>query len=132
MAHLSPVQEAEVLVVRMQAYDLVLGLPWFQPRNPDVDCQSGRLLALRTPGRAEVVAVDLVDHQECPGNVPGFTAREEACSEGGGSIPDIQITGATAFDDLLASQQVVGTFFLRVGDCTGLLGATMEGITDGE
>jgi hypothetical protein len=91
MEHLSPVQEAEVLVVPMRAYDLVLGLPWFQSRNPDVDWQSGRLLALRTSGGAEVVAVDRVDHQ-----------------------------------------QVVGTFFLRVGDCTGLLGATVEGITDGE
>jgi hypothetical protein len=104
MEHLSPDQEAEVLVVPMQAYDLVLGLPWFQSRNPDVDWQSGRNLALRTRGGAEVVAVDLVDYQECPGKVPGSTAREEACSEGGGSIPDIQILGATAFDDLLASE----------------------------
>jgi len=79
-----------------------------------------------------VVAVDRVDHQKCPGNAPGSTARDEACSEGGGSIPHIQIFGATAFDDLLACDQDVGTFFLRVGDCTGLLGATVEGITDGE
>jgi len=132
MEHLSPVQESEVLVVPMRAYDLVLGLPWFQSRNPDVDWQSGRLLALRTPGGAEVVAVDCVDHQGCPGNAPGSTAMEEACSEGGGGIPDIQMLGATAFDDLLASEQVVGIFCLRVGDCTGLLGATVEGITDGE
>jgi hypothetical protein len=130
--HLSPVQAAEVLVVPMRAYDLVLGLPWFQSRNPDVNWQSGRLLALRTARGAEVVAVDRVDHQECPGNVPGSTVREEACSEGGCGIPDIQILGGTAFDDLLALEQVVGTFFLRLGDCTGLLGATVEGITDGE
>jgi len=52
-----------------------------------------------------VVAVDRVDHQECLGNVAGSTAREEACSEGGGGIPDIQILGATALDDLLASEQ---------------------------
>jgi len=89
-------------------------------------------LALRTPGGAEVVAVDRVDHQDSPGNVPGYMTREEACSEGGGGIPDIQILGATAFDNPLASEQVGGTFFLRVGDCTGLLGATVEGITDGE
>jgi len=132
MEHLSPVQESEVLVVPMRAYDLVLGLPWFQSRNPDVDWQSGRLFALRTPGGAEVVAVDRVDHRECPGNAPGSSAREEVRSEGGGGIPDIQILGATAFDDLLASEQVVRTFFLRVGDCTGLLGATVEDITDGE
>ena len=78
-----------------------------------------------------MVAVDRVDHQECPGDAPGSTAREEAFSEGGGGIPDIRIQGATAFDDRLASEQVVGTFFLRVGDCTGLLRATVEGITDG-
>jgi len=118
--------------VPMRACDLVLGLPWFQSRNPDIDWQSCRHLALRTPGGAEVVAVDRVDHEECPGNAPRSTAREEACSEAGGGIPDIQILGATAIDDLQASEQVVGTFFLRVGDCTGLLGATMEGITDGE
>jgi len=118
--------------VPMRAYDLVLGLPWFQSRNPDVDWQSGRLLALRSPGGVEVVAVDRVEHQECPGNAPESTAREEVCSAGGGGIPDIQIHGATAVDDLLASEQVVGTFFLRVADCTGLLGATVEGITDGE
>jgi len=59
-----------------------------------------------------VVAMDRVDHQECPRNVPGSTAREEACSEGGGGIPDIQILGATACDDVLASEYVVGTFFL--------------------
>ena len=132
MEHLSPVQESEVLVVPMQAYDLVLGLPWIQSRIPAVDWQSGRLLALRTPGAPEVVAVDRVDHQECPGNAPGSTAREEACSEVGGGIPDIQILEPTAFDNLLAGEQVVGTFFLRVGDCTGMLGATVEGITDNE
>ena len=78
-----------------------------------------------------MVAVDRVDHQECPGNVTGSMARVEACSKRSRSIPDIQILRATAFDDLLASEQVIGLFFQRVGDCTRLLGATMEGITDG-
>jgi len=44
----------------------------------------------------------------------------------------IQILGATAIDNLLASEQVVWTFFLRVGDCTGLLGVTVESISSGE
>jgi hypothetical protein len=131
MEHLSPVQELEVLVVPMKAYHLVLELPCFQSRNRDVDWQSSRLLPLRTPGGPEVVAVDRVDHQKCPGNVPGSTGREGACSERGGGIPDIQILGATAFDDQLASEQVVGTFFLSVADCTGLPRATVEGVTDG-
>jgi hypothetical protein len=62
----------------MRGYDLDLGLPWFQSRNPDVAWQQGRHLSLRSPGGVEVVAVDWVDHQECPGNVPGSMAREEA------------------------------------------------------
>ena len=132
MEHISPVLESEVLVVPMWAYDWVWGLPWFQSRNPNVNWQCGRLSALRTAGGAEVVALARVHHQECPGTVPGSTAREEACFEGGAGIPDIQILGATAYDDLLASEQVVGTFLLRVGDFTGLLGATVEGITEGE
>lgn len=79
-----------------------------------------------------MVAVDWVNHQESPRNVPGSTAQEEACSDGGGRILDSQILGATAFDDLLASEQDVGTSFLRIGVLSGLLGATVEGISDGE
>jgi len=59
-----------------------------------------------------VVAVDREDHQEYPGNVPGSGSREEAFSVGGGSIPDIQLLGATDFDDLLTSELVVGAFVL--------------------
>jgi hypothetical protein len=46
-----------------------------------------------------------------------------------GHGPDIQTPGATAFDDLLSSDEVVATFALRIGECTGLLGATLEDIT---
>jgi hypothetical protein len=63
------------------------------------------------------VEVDWVDNQQCPRNEPGSTAREEACSEAGGRIPDTEILGTNAFDDLLASEQVVGTFFPEVGVC---------------
>jgi len=55
-----------------------------------------------------------------------ITAREEACSEGGSGIPDISILGTNAFDDQLASEEVVWTFFLRVGVRIGLLGVTVE------
>jgi len=89
--HLSPGQEWEVQVVSMLAHDLVFGFLWFQSRNLDVDWQQGRNWALQTTGGAEVVGLDRVDHQECPGNVPRSTAREEACSKGGGGIPDIPI-----------------------------------------
>jgi hypothetical protein len=45
--------------------------------------------------------------------------------------PDIEILGATAFDDLLASDETIETFALRIGECSGLLGATMEVTTLG-
>ena len=40
--------------------------------------------------------------------------------------PDIEILGATAFDNLLGSDETIETFPLQIGDCSGLLGATME------
>jgi hypothetical protein len=46
--------------------------------------------------------------------------------------PDIQLLGATAFDHLLASEEVVEAFAIRLGECQGLLGASLEGITEGE
>ena len=60
-----------------------------------------------------------------------ITAREEVRSEGG-CTSYIQILGATAIDDLLASEQVVWTFFRRVGVSTALLGVTVESISSGE
>ena len=130
--HIPPVQESEVLVVPMQAYNEVLGLRCYQSRNPDVEWQCGRLLALPNECGADLVELDLVEYRQCPGNDPGSMAREEVCSEGGSGIADIQILRATAVDDLLASQQVIMTFCLRVGHCTGLLEATVGDITDGE
>jgi hypothetical protein len=66
--------------------------------------------------------------QECT----WITAREEACSEGGGGVPDIKILGAIALDDQLASEEVVWTFSLRLGVRIGLLGVTVESIAGGE
>jgi hypothetical protein len=80
----------------------------------------------------EVVAVAWVDHQDCPGNVPVSTAREVACSEGGSGMPDIQILSATAYNVLLANEEVIRTHFLKVGDYPGLLQVTVDGISDGE
>lgn len=46
-----------------------------------------------------------------------------------GRGPDIQTLRATTFDDPLAREEVVAAFALRIGECTGLLGVTLEGIT---
>jgi hypothetical protein len=40
--------------------------------------------------------------------------------------PDIEILRATAFDDLLASHETIETFALRIAECSGLPGATIE------
>ena len=61
-----------------------------------------------------------------------ITAREEACAKGGSAVPDISILGTTAVDNQLASEEVVWTFFLRVGVRIELLGVTMESISRGE
>jgi len=61
-----------------------------------------------------------------------ITAREDACSEGGGGDPDISVLGTNAFDDQLASEEVVWMFFLTVGVRIGLLGVTVEIISSGE
>jgi hypothetical protein len=60
-----------------------------------------------------------------------ITARVEARSEGG-CTSYIQILGATAIDDQLASEEVVWTCFLRVGFRIGLQGVTVESIFSGE
>ena len=46
--------------------------------------------------------------------------------------PDIQLLGATAFDHRLASEEVVEASAIRLGECQVLLGASLEGITEGE
>jgi hypothetical protein len=105
--HEQPVDESDVLIVPMTAYDLVLGLPWFKTRNPEIDWEAGRLLSLqrRQP--------QLNRH-----------GKEVSPTETG---PDIQTLSATAFRDLCASDEVSHTFSLSLGECIGLLGATTGG-----
>ena len=81
----------------MTTYDLVLGLPWFQTKNPDIDWGAGRLLSLRAD-------------------------RQLGASVSG---PDILTLSATAFGDLCNSDEVAAAFCLTLGECPkGLLGAT--------
>jgi hypothetical protein len=46
--------------------------------------------------------------------------------------PHIQLLRATAFVQVLASEEVVEAFVIQLGECQGLLGASLEGITEGE
>ena len=66
--------------------------------------------------------------QECT----WITASEGSCSEGGGGVADINILGANASDDQLASEVGVWAFFLNVAVRIRLLGVTVECISSGE
>jgi hypothetical protein len=66
-----------------------------------------------------------------PRECTSITARVEARSERGCNSY-IPIFGSTAIDDQLASEEVVWTFFLRVGVHIGLLAVTVESISTGE
>jgi len=121
MEHLAPVTEPEVLVVPMRAYDLVLGLPWFRARNPEIDWNLRRLTALRSPNGPQ--AADILSGEDKP---PPEAHEKLPERDEDTPAPDIELLGATAFDDLLAGEEVVEAFALRIGECTGLLGATME------
>jgi len=46
--------------------------------------------------------------------------------------PGIQLLRVSTFDHLWASEQVVEAFTIWLGECRGLLGALLEGITEGE
>jgi len=121
--YLAPVNESDVLVVPMHAYDLVLGLPWCHKRNPDIDWAHLRLTTLRSPSASGVEEM-----------TPMTTAVASKVSEAENDMllwrgPSIQTLGATSFDVLLASDEVVAAFALRIGECTGLLGAALADIT---
>jgi hypothetical protein len=105
--HEQPVDESEVLIVPMMAYNLVLGLPWFKARNPEIDWEAGKLLSLQR-------------RQPQPDN----HGKEVSPRETG---PDIQTLLATAFRDLCSSDEVSHTFSLTLGECNELLGATTGG-----
>ena len=88
--HLKPVNESEVAVVPMKAYHLILGLPWFRVRNPDIDRTKVQLTTLRTPNgpqRAKIPEADCASPRLEPGE--GNTNEEPQ--------PDNQLLGGTAF-----------------------------------
>jgi hypothetical protein len=106
LKHLAPGDESEVLVVPIKEYHLVLRLPWFRAQIPEIDWSKKLLLSLRNPTGS--------DTQDTLPNMQ---------EEGGVSI---ELLSATAFDDLLAGEEVTETFALKIDDCIELLGAMEE------
>jgi len=100
---LEPVDKSEVLVFRMKAYDLGLGLPWFKARNEEIDGSKGPLTALRTINGSQRATIP---ESDCLCPVP--ECGEDNTIDGPPS--DIQLLRATAFGHLLASEEVVKAF----------------------
>jgi len=109
----------------MKTYDLVLGLPCFKARTPEIDWTKGRLTALQMPNGPQWSKSPEADH----------ATSLLKCGKGnpnGHLTPDMQLLGATAFDHLVAGGQVVEGFTIRVRECQWFLESSLEGITKGE
>jgi len=123
--YLEPDDESEVLVVPMKAYDLVLGLAWFKARNPEIDWSKGRLSAPRTPNGSQWATMWEPDRAS-----PLLECGEENPND---EPPlDIQLPWDTTFGHPLASEEVVEAFPIQLAECQGLLGESLERITEGE
>jgi len=109
----------------MKAYDLFLSFPWFKARNPEIDWTEGHLTALRTANGPEREKIPEADHA---------SPLPEHGEENSNDDPpqDIQPLGAASFGHLSASEELVEAFALRYGEYQELLGASLEGITEGE
>ena len=119
------VDKSEVLVVPMKVYDRVLGLPWFQARYTEIDWTQGRFPTLQTPNGPQWTKIPEADRTS-----PLPERGEENTNDE--TPPNIQLLGATAHDHLVANEEVVAAFAIQLGECPGLLGASLEGITKGE
>jgi hypothetical protein len=119
--HLAPVEETNVLEVAMAAYELVLGLPWFQARKPVVDWAARRLLSLQLEGSnsPEGDAPSQGSNGD-PGSGaddyedPSRRSREARAAAAG---VEIEMVSARAFRHLLRGQEVACAFALRTEEC---------------
>jgi hypothetical protein len=106
-------------------------LPWYPFSNPSSNCKAFNfwLCNLRVSGRG---GCGLGRLSGMLWKCTWIVASAEVCSERGSGIADISVLWGIAFDDLLASEEVVRTFFIRVEARIELLGVTLEGIPSGK
>jgi len=125
LKHLPPDDESHVFNVDMTTYDFVLSLSLFQFRNSNIDCSTGQSLCLQTPvgNCANVRKILLLSKGD-------WTVDGCGCELSPPAV-DIQLLGATALDDQLASIKLDIVYTGQTGKRTGLLRAAtvMEGIT---
>jgi hypothetical protein len=129
--YLKPVMET-ALVVPMEAYDVVLGLPWFRTRHPDIDWTTGQLLCLRTPdGDASFRPLSRGAHNvDENGDVRLLESADRA-----GEV-DIELISAASMGALLHESEGANAYVLKLlanGVRPELLGTTMgEGVPEGD
>ena len=82
------------------------------------------MTALRSPNGPQAAEILSGEDQPSPEGHEKLPERDEDMP-----APNIELLGATAFDDPIADEEVVEAFALQIGECTGLLGATMETTT---
>jgi hypothetical protein len=123
--HQAPVDYPELLIIPMKVYDLLHRLPWFKARNLEIDWSRRRLTAQESPDSdGAIPEAHPISTLQSVDNVSDAKLLSEQCSgDRPPPSPDIPILDATAFDNLLASNEVAETFFLRLGVYTGMLGA---------
>ena len=120
--HLAPVDKSDMLVLPLQAYDWVCGLPWFQKQNHDIDWAP--LTSLQSPSASGVEEISLMTMAVASKVSEAEDGKVNAQLVGCG--PAIQTLGPTTLDDLAASDEVITAFGLQIGECTGLLRSTLE------
>jgi len=123
--HLKLVDEWEVSVVPMKAYDPFLALPWFMARNPGIDRSTGRLRFLPTRNGSQQAKNREEDHS---------TPLPERGEENTNDVPplDIQFLKPTAFGHHIAIEVMVEGCAIRLGEWESFLGlASLNGITEG-
>jgi hypothetical protein len=140
LPELALMQEPDVLVVKMTSYDLVLGLPWFERHNPDIDWTRKRLINLRNPAN-HALAGRYPEHSSVlsglnPVNALAGTNSDDAPdNESLSSVHpnedreaiDIEMLPAVQFESLLAGAELSEAFAIRLWQGPGLLGGTEHG-----
>jgi len=126
LSYLAPTMEKDCLIVPMQAYDVVLGIPWFKARNPDIDWLHGCLLCLRTPG-GDTRRGNAVFRKAADGFTSLSTQRgemlfddalparpDEATGDDRDRAAKIEMLSATSMGELLGEEDSADTYILKL------------------
>jgi hypothetical protein len=116
MSHRAPIVESDVLVVPIQAYDMVLGTPWFRDQRPLIDWARGEVLGLLGSRGAIPAGVDTEIDADSSGDA-GVSGHQQN--------GQVEIICATAFAELVNSSDVEFCGLIEVSDRVSL-GVTQQ------